>query len=80
MGSGELKTERKKLPQRIFALESQDEELLRHIKIVEQGHKEERTKFNEYIDKIQRSLPHVEMLLPLIDSFQKILKFLERVI
>lgn len=33
--SGELKTERKKLPQRIFALESQDEELLRHIKTME---------------------------------------------
>ena len=30
---------------------------------MEREHKEERTKFNEYMDKIQRCFPHVEKLL-----------------
>ena len=80
LGSGKLKAEREKLQQRISALESQNEELLRHIKTMEQEHKEERTKFNEYMDKIQQYFPHVEMLLPLIDFCRNTLHFSERVI
>ena len=41
---------------------------------------EERTKFNEYVDKIQRHSPYVEKLLPLIDFCRNTLKFSERVI
>ena len=47
---------------------------------MEQEHKEERTKFNEYVDKIQRYFPYVEKLLPLIDFCRTTLKFSERVI
>lgn len=47
---------------------------------MEQKHKEERTKFNEYVDKIQRYVPYVEKLLPLIDFCRNTLKFSERVI
>ena len=47
---------------------------------MEQEHKEERTKFNEYIDKIQRNFPHVKMLLPLIDFCRNTLHFSEKVI
>ena len=57
LGGNKLKTEREKLQQRISALESQNEELVRHIKQMEREHKEERTKFNEYMDKIQRYFP-----------------------
>lgn len=64
-GSNKLKEKREKLQQRISALESQNEELLRHIKTIEQEHKEGRTKFNKYVDKIQRYFPYVEKLLPL---------------
>ena len=67
LGSGKLKAEREELQQRISALESQNEELVRHIKTMEQTHREERTKFNEYMDRIQRYFPYVEKLLPLID-------------
>ena len=66
-GGNKFKTERENLQQRISALENQNAELILHIKIMEQEHKEERTKFNEYMDKIQRYFPHVKMLLPLID-------------
>ena len=80
LGGNKLKTEREELQQRISILESQNEELVRHIKTMEQEHKEERTKFNEYIDKIQRYFPYVEKLLPLIDFCQNTLNFSERVI
>ena len=60
LGSNKLKAEREELQQRISALESQNEELVRHIKTMEQEYKEERTKFNEYMDKIQRYFPYVE--------------------
>lgn len=66
-GSNKLKTEREDLQQRISALENQNKELIQHIKTMAQEHKEERTKFNEYVDKIQRYFPYVEKLLPLID-------------
>ena len=66
--------------QRISALESQNEEFVRHIETMEREHREERTKFNEYMDKIQRYFPHVEKLLPLIDFCRNTLKFSERVI
>ena len=79
-GSGKLKAEREELQQRMSALESQNEELVRHIKTMEQEHKEERTKFNEYMDKIQRYFPYVEKLLPLIDFYRNSLNFSERVI
>ena len=79
-GSNKLKTERENLQQRISALENQNKELIQHIKTMEQEHKEERTKFNEYIDKIQRYFPHVKMLLPLIDFCRNTLHFSERVI
>ena len=39
-----FKTKCSKLQQRISALESQNEELVRHIKTMEQAHREERTK------------------------------------
>lgn len=47
---------------------------------MEQEHKEERTKFNEFMDKIQRYFPYVEKLLPLIDFCRNTLNFSERVI
>ena len=80
LGSSKLKTEREELQQRISALENQNEELVRHIETMEREHKEERTKFNEYMDKIQRYFPHVEKLLPLIDFCRNTLKFSERLI
>ena len=80
MGSNKLKAEREELQQRISALESQNEELVRQIETMEWTHREERTKFNEYMDKIQRYFPHVEKLLPLIDFFRNTLKFSERVV
>ena len=80
LGSGKLKAEREELQQRISTLESQNKELVRHIKTMEQEHKEERTKFNEYMDRIQRYSPHVEKLLPLIDFCRNTLHFSERVI
>lgn len=79
-GSNKLKAEREELQQRISALENQNEELVRHIETMEREHKEERTKFNEYMDKIQRYFPYVEKLLPLIDFCRNTLKFSERVI
>lgn len=79
-GSNKLKEEREELQQRISALENQNKELIQHIKTIEREHKEERTKFNEYVDKIQRYFPYVEKLLPLIDFCQNTLKFSERVI
>ena len=80
LGSNKLKAEREELQQRISALESQNEELVRHIVTMEQAHREERTKFNEYMDRIQRYFPHVEKLLPLIDFCRNTLHFSERVI
>lgn len=80
LGSNKLKVEREELQQRISALECQNEELVRHIETMEREHKEERTKFNEYVDKIQRYFPYMEKLLPLIDFCQNTLKFSERVI
>ena len=68
------------MQQRISALESHNEELVRHINTIEREHREERTKFNEYMDKIQRYFPHVEKLLPLIDFCRNTLHFSERVI
>ena len=80
LGSNKLKAEREELQQRISALESQNEELVRHIETMEREHREERTKFNEYMNKIQRYFPHVEKLLPLIDFCRNTLNFSERVI
>ncbi|MCF2583097.1 MobV family relaxase [Bacteroides caecigallinarum] len=80
LGSGKLKAEREELQQRISALESQNEELIQHIKTMELEHREERTKFNEYMDKIQRYFPYVEKLLPLIDFCRNTLHFSEKVI
>ena len=80
MGSNKLKEEREGLQQRISVLESQNKELMLHIKRMEREHQSERTKFNEYIDKIQRYFPYVEKLLPLIDFCRNTLKFSERVI
>ena len=54
--------------------------LVQHIETMEQEHREEHTKFNEYIDKIHRYFPYVEKLLPLIDFCRNTLKFSERVI
>lgn len=79
-GSNKLKAEREELQQRISALENQNEELVRHIETMERKHREERTKFNEYMDKIQRYFPYVEKLLPLIDFCRNTLNFSERVI
>ena len=78
--SNKMKEERDVLQQRISALENQNKELIQHIKIMEREHKEERTKFNEYVDKIQRYFPYVEKQLPLIDFCRNTLKFSERVI
>ena len=80
LGGNKLKAEREELQQRISALESQNEELVRQIETMEWTHREERTKFNEYMDKIQRYFPHVEKLLPLIDFCRNTLKFSERVV
>ena len=63
LGSNKLKAEREVLQQRMSALESQNEELVRHIETMKREHMEECTKFNEYMDKIQRYFPHVEKLL-----------------
>ena len=79
-GSNKLKEEREELQQRISALKNQNKELIQHIKTMEWEHKEQRTKFNEYVDKIQRYFPYIEKLLPLIDFCQNTLKFSERVI
>lgn len=80
LGGGKLKAEREELQQHVFALESQNEELLRHIKTIKWEHKKECAKFNEYMDKIQRYFPHMEILLPLIDFCRNTLHFSERVI
>ena len=80
LGSNKLKAEREELQRRIFALESQNDKLVRHIETMEREHKEERTKFNEYMDKIQRYFPYVEKLLPLVDFCRNTLKFSERVV
>ncbi|WP_299992444.1 MobV family relaxase [uncultured Bacteroides sp.] len=80
-GSNKLKEEREELQQRISTLKNQNKELIQHIRTMErEQHKEERTKFNEYVDKIQRYFPYMEKLLPLIDFCQNTLKFSERVI
>ena len=75
-----MKEEREGLQQRISMLEKQNEELMQHIKQMAQEHQSERTKFNEYLDKIQRYFPYVEKLLPLIDFCRNTLKFSDRVI
>ncbi len=80
LGSNKLKEEREGLQQRLSVLEKQNEELMQHIKQVKWEHQSERTKFNEYIDKIQRYFPYVEKLLPLIDFCRNTLNFPERVI
>ena len=80
LGSNRLKAEREELQQRISALERQNEMLVQHIETMEQEHKEERNKFNEYMDKIHRYFPYVEKLLPLIDFCRNTLKFSERVV
>ena len=80
LGSNKLKAEREGLQQRISVLEKQNEELMQHIKQMEREHQSERTKFNEYMYKIQRYFPYVEKQLPLIDFCRSILKFSERVI
>ena len=80
LGSNKLKEEREGLQQRLSVLEKQNEKLMQHIKQMEREHQLERTKFNEYIDKIQRYFPYVEKLLPLIDFCRNTLKFSERVI
>ena len=54
--------------------------LVQHIETMEQEHKEERKKFNEYMDKIHRYFPYVEKLLPLIEFCRNTLKFSERVV
>ena len=80
LGSNKLKEEREGLQQRLSVLEKQNEKLMQHIKQMEREHQSERTKFNEYIDKIQRYFPYVEKLLPLIDFCRNTLNFSERVI
>lgn len=80
LGSNKLKEEKERLQQRLSVLEKQNEELMQHIKQVKWEHQSERTKFNEYIDKIQRYFPYVEKLLPLIDFCRNTLNFPERVI
>ena len=80
LGSNKLKAEMEELQQRISDLESQNEELVRHIKTMEREHREEHTKFSEYMDKIQRYFPYVEKLLPLIDFCRNTLNFPKRVI
>ena len=68
------------MQQHISALENQNEELVRHIETMERKHREERAKFNEYMDKIQRYFPYVEKLLPLIDYSRNTLNISERVV
>lgn len=80
LGCNKLKEEREGLQQHLSVLEKQNEELMQHIKQMEREHREERTKFNEYMDKIQRYFPYVEKLLPLIDFCRNTLNFSERVI
>ena len=80
LGSNKLKKEREGLQQRLSVLEKQNEKLMQHIKQMEREHQSERTKFNEYINKIQRYFPYVGKLLPLIDFCQNTLNFSERVI
>ena len=80
LGSNKLKEEREGLQQRLSVLEKQNEELMQHIKQMEREHQSGRTKFNEYIDMIQRYFPYVEKLLPLIDFCRNTLNFSERVI
>ena len=80
LGCNKLKKEREGLQQRLSVLEKQNEKLMQHIKQMEWEHQSERTKFNEYINKIQRYFPYVEKLLPLIDFCQNTLNFSERVI
>lgn len=74
------KTDLGELQQRISTLERQNEMLVQHIETMEQEHKEEHTKFNEYMDKIQHYFPYVEKLLPLVDFCRNTLHFSERVI
>lgn len=78
LGGNKMKEERDLLQQRISALENQNKELIQHIKTMELEHKEERTKFNEYVDKIQRYFPYVEKLLPLIEFYRNTLNFSSR--
>ena len=59
LGSNKLKAKREELQQRISALESHNEELVRHINTIEREHRKEHTKFNEYMVKIQRYFPHM---------------------
>ena len=66
------------LVERLRFEQVQNEELVRYIETMEWEHKEECTKFNEYMDKIRRYFPHVEKLLPLIDFCRNTLKFSER--
>lgn len=80
LGSNKLKAEREELQQRISTLERQNEMLVQHIETMEQEHKEEHTKFNEYMDKIQHYFPYVEKLLPFVDFCRNTLHFSERVI
>lgn len=80
LGSNKLKAEREELQQRISALENQNKELVQRIKTIEWEYKEKCTKFNAYIDKIQRYFPYVEKLLPLIGFCRNTLKFSEKVI
>ena len=68
------------LIERLRFKQVQNEELVRYIETMEWEHKEECTKFNEYMNKIQRYFPHVEKLLPLIDFCRNTLKFSERLI
>ena len=62
LGSNKLKEEKERLQQRLSVLEKQNEELMQHIKQVKWEHQSERTKFNEYIDKIQRYFPYVDLI------------------
>ena len=80
LGCNKLKEEREGLQQHLSVLEKQNEELMQHIKQMEREYQLERTKFNEYVDKIQRYFPYVEKLLPLIDFCRNTLNFSERVI
>ena len=82
-GSGKLKeleSEKEELKQCISVLEDQNTKLVQYIKQMEQEHLTERTKFNEYVDNIQRYFPYVEKLLPLIEYCRNTLNFSERVI
>lgn len=82
-GSGKLKeleSEKEELKQCISVLEDQNTKLVQYIIQMEQEHLTERTKFNEYVDNIQRYFPYVEKLLPLIEYCRNTLNFSERVI